>query len=62
MHTQNENLLKVYLVRIRAHVRWFCIVLTSVPKSPPADPTTLPSGIDVMMVGIDQIVVAIRKS
>jgi len=62
MHTQNRNLLKVYLVKIRAHVRWFCIVLTSVSKSLPADPTTLPLSIDVIIVGIDQIVVAIRKS
>jgi hypothetical protein len=53
MHTQNGNLLKVYLVKIQAYIRWFCIVLTSVPKSPPADPTTLPLGIDVIIVGIN---------
>jgi hypothetical protein len=53
MHTQNGNLLKVYLVRIQAYIRWFCIVLTSVPKSLPANPTTLLLSIDVIMVGID---------
>jgi hypothetical protein len=52
MHT-NRNLLKVYLVRIRAHMKWFGIVLTSVLKLFFTNSSLL--GIDVMMVGIDQM-------
>jgi hypothetical protein len=52
MHT-NGNLLKVYSVRIRAHMKWFGIVLTSVLKLFFADSSLL--GIDVMMAGIDQM-------
>jgi hypothetical protein len=49
----NRNLLKVYSVRIRAHMKWFGIVLTSVLKLFFADSSLL--GIDVMMAGIDQM-------
>ena len=55
MHTQNGNLLKVYLVRICAHMKWFGIVLTSVLELFFADSTVSLPGIDVMMAGIDQM-------
>ena len=54
MHT-NGNLLKVYSVRIRAHMKWFGIVLTSVLELFFADSTVSLPGIDVMMAGIDQM-------
>jgi hypothetical protein len=55
MHTQNGNLLKVYSVRICAHMKWFGIVLTSVLELFFADSTVSLPGIDVMMAGIDQM-------
>jgi hypothetical protein len=55
MHTQNGNLLKVYLVRICAYMKWFGIVLTSVLELFFADSTVSLPGIDVMIAGIDQM-------
>ena len=52
IHT-NGNLLKVYSVRIRAHMKWFGIVLTFVLKLFFANSSLL--GIDVIIVGIDQM-------
>ena len=55
IHTQNGNLLKVYLVRICAYMKCFGIVLTSVLELFFTNSTVSLLGIDVMMVGIDQM-------
>ena len=55
MHTQNGNLLKVYLVRICAHMKWFGIVLTSILELFFTNSTVSLLGIDVIIVGFDQM-------